>query len=82
MHRQQRRTVRVRSPNLSLRDDPQSFSRKIMEEPISPHFLTPKITLFTGMEDPDSHLKAFRAQMIISSGSDAIQCKMFMGTFT
>jgi len=53
-----------------------------MEEPIPPHYITPKIAIFSGVEDPENHLKAFRAQMIISRGSDAVRCKMFMHTFT
>jgi len=39
-------------------------------------------TTFTGVEDPESHLIAFNAQMIISGGTDAKHCKMFMGTLT
>ena len=31
---------------------------------------------FSGVEDPKSHVKAFRAQMITSGGSDTIRCKM------
>jgi len=53
-----------------------------MKEFVPPHYITPKIALFFGVEDPESHLKVFRAQMIISGGSDAIRCKMLMGTFT
>jgi len=58
MHRQQQRTIRVRSPDPSLRDDPQPFSLQIMDEPIPPHFLTPKITPFSRVEDLETHLKA------------------------
>jgi len=52
-----------------------------MEEPMPTHYVAPKIT-FAGVEDPESHLTAFNAQTIISGGSDAVRCKMFMGTFT
>jgi len=52
-----------------------------MNELVSAHYVAPKITL-TGVEDPESHLTAFNAQMIISGGSDVVRCKMFMGTFT
>ena len=69
-------------PNLSSRDNPKLFSKKIMDKPMPPHYITPKIALFTGVEDPENHLKAFKAQMILSGGSDAIRCKMFMSTFT
>jgi len=44
-----------------------------MEAPISLHFITSKITPFFGMEDPEEHLNAYRAQMIISEGSDAVR---------
>ena len=50
-----------------------------MDEPVPTHYVAPKIT-FTGVEDPESHLTAFNAQMIILGGSDAVRCKMFMGT--
>jgi len=51
-----------------------------MEELVPPHFITPKIMPFTGIEDPDGHLKAFRAQMIIYGGSGTVRCKMFVWT--
>ena len=63
------------------RDCPEPFSRAIMDEPVPAHYVAPKIA-FTGVEDPESHLTAFNAQMIILGGSDAVRCKMFMGTFT
>jgi len=63
------------------RDCPEPFSRAIMDEPVPAHYVTPKI-IFTGVEDLESHLTAFNAQMIISGGSDAVRCKMFMATFT
>jgi len=53
-----------------------------MVEPVPPHYLPPKTALFSSVEDPESHLAAFMAQMIISGGSDAIRCKILMGTFT
>ena len=53
-----------------------------MDEPVSAHYITPKISFFTGIEDPENDLTVFNAQMIISGGADAIQCKIFMGTFT
>jgi len=61
---------------------PKPFSQSITEEQIPTHFMVPKVTPFTGLEDPKSYLKAFRAHMFISGGSDVIQCKMFLGTFT
>jgi len=52
-----------------------------MDEPMPPHYITPKIALYSSMEDFESHLTTFKAQMIISGGSDAIRCNMLMGTF-
>ena len=63
------------------RDCPEPFSRAIMDEPVPAHYMAPKIA-FKGVEDPESHLTAFNAQMIISGGSNVARCKMFMGTFT
>jgi len=53
-----------------------------MDELVPPHYITSKITLFTSVEDPENHLKAFKTQMILSGGSDTIRCKVFMSTFT
>jgi len=66
MHRHERHNIWARSPDMFSRDDPKPFSQKIIEEPIPPHFIMPKITSFSSMQDPGSHLKAFRAQIIIS----------------
>ena len=52
-----------------------------MDVVILANYITPKIT-FTGIEDPESHLTTFNAQMIISGGTDTIHCKMFIGTLT
>jgi len=76
------RPARERSPDLSSRDDPKPFSQQIMDELVPPLYITPKITLFTGVEDPENHLKALRAQMILFGGCEVIWCKMFMSTFT
>ena len=40
------------------------------------------MAFFMGEEDPESQVTTFNAQMIISGGTDSIQCKMLMGTFT
>jgi len=53
-----------------------------MDEPVSAHYITLKISFFTGIEDPENHLTAFNAQMILSGGTDGFQYKIFMGTFT
>jgi len=35
---------------------------------------------FTGVEDPEAHLTMFHMQMMLSGGSDAVYCKMFVST--
>jgi len=82
LHRHGKRSTRERSLNLSARDVLKPFSQQIMDEPVPPYYITPKIALFSGVEDPENHLTTFKAQIIISGGSDAIRCKMLMGTFT
>jgi len=72
LHRLDRCSTREQSLNLSARDNPKPFSQEIMDKPMPPHYITPKIAFFTGIEDHENHLKAFIAQMIISGGSDAI----------
>ncbi|XP_068475293.1 uncharacterized protein [Phaseolus vulgaris] len=63
-------------------DEPQPFTQNIIDEQVPPSFMVPKITPFSGTGDPELHLMAFRVQMLISGGSDAVRCKMFAGTFT
>jgi len=75
-----RHSTRERGLNLPLRDCSNSFSQAIMDELVPPHNITPKI-VFIGVEDPENHLTTFNAQMIVSGGTDVIQCKMFMSTF-
>jgi len=53
-----------------------------MDELVPPHYITPKIAFFSGVEDLENHLMEFRFQIIIFGVSDAIRCKMLMGTFT
>ena len=36
-----------------------------MEEPIPPHYIMPKMPSFSGLGDPETHLKAFQAQMLV-----------------
>jgi len=67
--------------DLPLRDRPKPFSQAIMGELVPPHYITLKI-VFRGVEDPENHLTTFNAQMIVSGGTNAIQCKMFMSIFT
>ena len=57
------------------------FSQAILETEIPNTFTGPKVT-FTGMKDPEAHLTAFHAQMMLVGGSDAVRCKLFMSTLT
>jgi len=81
LYQRDRCSTRKQGLNLSLRDRPKPFSQAIMDELVSPHYITPKI-VFTGVEDPENHLTTFNAHMIVSEGTNVIQCKMFMSTFT
>jgi len=47
---------------------------------IPTNFMIPKITL-TGIEDPEAHIMTFHTQMMISRGTNAMHCKLFMETF-
>ena len=46
-------------------NDANPLSNTIMEEPIPHNFVIPKIAPFTGSSNPELHLKAFQAQMLI-----------------
>ncbi|XP_068473502.1 uncharacterized protein [Phaseolus vulgaris] len=37
---------------------------------------------FTGVEDPKAHLTAFHTQMMLTRGSNAVHCNLFMSTLT
>ena len=53
------------------------FSQEILDAVIPNTFVGPKV-IFTGMEDPETHLAAFHTQMVLVGGSDAAKCKLFM----
>jgi len=74
-------STRERGPTIQPRARPRPFSEEIMDDVIPARFITPKI-VFTGAKDPEVHLTAFNAQMMISRGTNVMHCKMFMGTFT
>jgi len=57
------------------------FSQAIMNAVIPTNFMTPKIT-FTGTEDPEARITAFHTQIMIIGGTNAMHCKLFMGTFS
>jgi len=52
-----------------------------MDTVIPANFMGPNIA-FTCVEDPEAHITAFHTEMMISGGTDAIHCKLFMGTFS
>ena len=72
------RSTGEQGPIAQLRARPKPFLQAIMDAAIPVNYITPKI-IFTGVEDPESHLTSFNAQMIISGGTNAIHCKMFDG---
>jgi len=43
LHRHGRRSTCDFPSDFSLRDDPKPFSQEIMDELVSPHYITPKI---------------------------------------
>jgi len=57
-----------------------SFSQAIMDVVIPTNFMTPRIT-FTGTEDPKANITTFHTQMMIFGETDAMHCKLFIGTF-
>ena len=55
------------------------FAQAITDTPI-PTSVVPVKAVFTGVEDPEAHLTTFHTQMMLSGGSDAVYCKMFVST--
>ena len=60
---------------------PMPFSQAIMDGVILATFVGPK-TAFTSVVYPEAHLTAFHTQMMLSGGSDAVHCTLFMSTLT
>jgi len=73
--------VEEQEPATPPRAFPMPFSQAIMDAVIPATFVGPKAT-FTGVEDPKGHLTTFHTQMMLTGGSDAMHCKMFMSTLT
>jgi len=69
--------VEDQEPTTPPREFPMPFSQAIMDVVIPTTFLGPKAT-FTGVEDPEAHLTAFHAQMMLVGGSNAVRCKLFI----
>jgi len=49
-----------------------------MEAAIPTSLITPKI-VFIGTEDPKAHLTTFNAHMMITGGTNAMHCRIFVG---
>ena len=60
---------------------PMPFSPEIMQTMVPPNLVGVKAS-FAGVEDPEAHLTVFHTQMMLSGGSDAVYCKMFMSTLS
>ena len=58
---------------------PMPFVQAITDKPIPTSVVLVK-AVFTGVEDPEAHLTMFHTQMMLSGGSDAVYCKMFVST--
>jgi len=71
---------RGRGTKLIMPEEGYPIFALIMAEVVPQQFIIPKIPPFTGSSDLEAHLKAFNAQMLISGGSDAVRCKVFVGT--
>ncbi|XP_068486605.1 uncharacterized protein [Phaseolus vulgaris] len=72
---------RMSMPPSPPRAFPMPFSPEIMTTVVPPNLVGVKAS-FTGVEDPKAHLTAFHTQMMLSGGSDAVYCKMFMSTLS
>jgi len=72
---------RVAPPPSPPRTFPMPFSSEIMSAVVPPSLVGVKAS-FTGVEDPETHLTTFQTQMMLSGGSDAVYCKLFMSTLS
>ena len=80
LHEQRERAaVEEVVPSSPPRVFPMPFAQAITDTAI-PVSVVPVKASLTGVEDPEAHLTAFYTQMMMSGGSDAVYCKMFMST--
>jgi len=80
LHEQRgRATVEEITPSSPPRVFPMPFAQAITDTTIPASVVAVKAS-FTGVEDSEAHLTAFHTQMMLSGGSDAVYCKMFMST--
>jgi len=69
------------APTSPPRRFPMPFSQEIMDTVVLANTVAVKAS-FIGVEDPEAHLTAFHTQMMLSGGSDAVYCKVFMSTLS
>jgi len=74
-------TTDEQTPPIPVRARPMPFSQAIMDTVIPTSFMGPKIA-FTGVEGPEAYITAFHTLMMISRGTNAMPCKLFMSTFS
>jgi len=55
------------------------FLGEILNEPFPTSYVFPNISSFTGMQDPNAHIKNSRAQILVHGGSNLVRCKMLVG---
>jgi len=77
----ERATGGIPAPPSPLRSFPMPFSQEIMDTVVPANAVAVKAS-FIGVEDPEAHLMAFQTQMMLSGGSDAVYCKVFMSTLS
>ena len=77
----QQHTTEERTSPIPVRVRPMPFSQAIMDTLIPANFIGLKIA-FTGVEDLKTQITAFHTQMMVSGGTDAMHCKLFMSTFS
>jgi len=75
------RAVDERALRTPARARPMPFSQAIMDTVIPATFMGPKVT-FTCVEDLEAHITTLHTQMMLSGGSDAMHCKLFMSTLS
>jgi len=82
LHEREERAVGDRSaPPSPPRSFPMPFSPKIMDSVVPANTVAVKAS-FTGVEDPEAPLTAFHTHMMLSGGSDAVYCMVFMSTLS
>ena len=69
------------APPSPPRSFPMPFSQEIMDSVVPANTVAVKAS-FTGVEDLEAQLTAFHTQMMLSGGSDAVYCKVFMSTLS